>query len=85
MIDKADVVGTHVLEKGGIAGTLSGAVMAAVGKMTLNDWLSLAGFMLAVFSVAFQMWATWYFKTKHLRIAERLAEHKIAAADDGDA
>lgn len=67
-------IGGAMAEKSGMAGSVSGAAMAAAGSLTLNDWLSVGGFMLAMASVLFQVWATWFFKTRHLRIAEaRLA------------
>lgn len=63
-----------MLEKSGVAGAQAGGIMAVVGGFTFNEWLQIGGFLLALFSVLFQVWATWYFKTKHLRIAEaRLA------------
>jgi hypothetical protein len=60
--------------------------MATAGSFTVNDWLAVGGFMLAMVSVAFQMWATWFFRTRHLRIAEaRLAaDLKDAGDDDGE-
>lgn len=78
---------SHMVEKSGVTGTVSGAAMAAAGSFTVNDWLSVGGFMLALVSVAFQVLATWYFKTRHLQIAEaRLAaDLKEAEGDDGDA
>lgn len=79
-------LGNAVAEKSGVAGTVSGAVMATAGSFTVNDWLAIGGFMLALVSVLFQVWATWYFKTRHLQIAEaRLAaDLKEAGGDDGD-
>lgn len=75
------------MEKTGVAGSQLGGVMAVVGHFTLNDLLAIAGFALAFVSVVFQVWATWYFKSRHLKIAEaRLAaelEHK--GSDDDDA
>lgn len=63
-------LGATAMEKSG----MTGAVIGGVAAMTLNDWLGIAGFMLAFVSVLFQIWATWFFKTKHLKIAEaRLA------------
>lgn len=80
-------IGNAVVEKSGMAGTVSGAAMAAAGSFTLNDLLAIGGFMLALVSVLFQVWATWFFKTRHLKIAEaRLAaDLKGAGGDDGDA
>lgn len=63
-----------MLEKSSVAGAQTGGIMAVVGGFTFNEWLQIGGFLLALFSVLFQVWATWYFKTKHLKIAEaRLA------------
>jgi hypothetical protein len=77
-------IATHALEKGGLTGTQIGGVMALIGGVTLNDLLAIAGFGLALFSVLFQVWATWYFKSKHLAIAQaRLAaDLKEAEGDD---
>lgn len=76
-------IGNAMAEKSGVAGTVSGAAMATAGSFTVNDWLAIGGFMLAVVSVMFQVWATWFFKIKHLRIAEaRLAADLAHTNDD---
>lgn len=77
--------GHVVMEKTGVTGAVTGGLLAGIGGMTLNDILSIAGFCLAFVSVVFQVWATWYFKTKHLRIAEaRLAaELEDRGGEDG--
>lgn len=73
------------MEKTGVAGSQLGGVMAVVGHFTLNDLLAIAGFALAFVSVVFQVWATWYFKSRHLRIAEaRLAADLTDNGGDGD-
>lgn len=68
----------------GIAGSVVGWLTASTGAFTLNDMLAIGGFMVALVSVSFQIWATWYFKSRHLRIAEaRLAaDLKEVGADD---
>lgn len=74
------------MEKAGIVGTQTGGVMAIIGSLTLNDMLGVAGFCLAFVSVTFQVWATWYFKSRHLRIAEaRLAADLDEKEGDNDA
>ena len=73
MIDRHDIA-TTVAERTSLAGVQTGAFTSIAGWLTLNDWLAIGGFMLALVSVAFQVWATWHFKSRHLKIAEaRLA------------
>ena len=69
----------------GIAGSVVGWLTASAGALTLNDMLAIGGFMVALVSVSFQIWATWYFKSRHLKIAEaRLAaELEDTGEDDG--
>lgn len=74
------------MEKTGMAGSQLGGVMAVVGHFTLNDLLAIAGFCLALVSVTFQIWATWYFKTRHLKIAEaRLRAELDTSGEEDDA
>jgi len=75
-----------MVEKSGIAGAQAGGIMAVVGGFTFNEWLQIGGFLLALFSVLFQVWATWYFKTKHLKIAEVRLAADLAdkGGNDGD-
>lgn len=74
------------MEKTGVAGSQIGGVMAIIGHFTLNDLLAIAGFCLAFVSVVFQVWATWYFKSRHLQIAEaRLAADLKDKESDDDA
>lgn len=80
----------HVVEKSGTAGITGasvGGVTSVLGALTLNDLMAIGGFVLAFVSVVFQVWATWYFKSRHLRIAEaRLAaDLKDRDGSDGDA
>lgn len=76
-----------MVEKSGMVGAQAGGIMAVVGGFTFNEWLQIGGFMLALVSVMFQVWATWFFKIKHLKIAEaRLAaDLKETDGHDGDA
>lgn len=69
----------------GIAGSIVGWLTASTGALTLNDMLAVGGFMVALVSVSFQIWATWFFKSRHLRIAEaRLAaDLSDTGEDDG--
>lgn len=75
---------TTIVERSGITGAQAGGLMAVVGGFTFNQWLQIGGFLLALFSVLFQVWATWYFKTKHLKIAEARLASDLAEKDDED-
>lgn len=83
MLDQTSM-GHVAMEKGGVVGTLAGSLTAWIGAMSLNDLLSIGGFMLALVSVTFQMWATWYFKTKSLRIAEARLASDLADKENDD-
>ena len=72
------------MEKSGLAGTQAGGVMAVLGHFTLNDKLAIAGFCLAFVSVVFQVWATWYFKSRHLKIAEARLAAELQQKEHGD-
>lgn len=61
----------------GIAGSVVGWLTASAGALTLNDMLAIGGFMVALVSVSFQIWATIYFKSKHLAIAEARLRHDM--------
>lgn len=78
-------LGATAMEKSGMAGTQAGGLMAVIGGLTLNDVLAVAGFCLALVSVAFQVWATWYFKSRHLAIAQKRLEADLSdQGDEGD-
>lgn len=66
----------------GIAGSVVGWLTASTGAYTLNDLLAIGGFMVALVSVLFQIWATIYFKSKHLALAEARFRKDIAIDDD---
>lgn len=78
------MMGEAAMERTGIGGAVTGGSMAVLGNLTLNDMLAIAGFCLAFVSVVFQVWATWYFKTKHLRIAEARLAADLAHQESGD-
>jgi len=75
-----------MLEKGGVAGTQAGGVIAVIGGLTLNEQLALGGFALAVFSFIFQVCVTVFYKERHYRLARiRLdaeLEHRIGEISD---
>lgn len=56
---------TTVIERSGITGTHVGGIMAVVGGFTLNTWLGIGGFILALLSFCL----TWYYKQKHYELA----------------
>lgn len=69
------------MEKGSIAGTQIGGLLAVVGGLTLNQWLAIGGFLLALASFIFQAWISWYFKQKHYRLAELRLRNEIPDLD----
>lgn len=77
-----------IMERTGLVGAQTGGVLAVFGGLALNDVLAIAGFALAFVSVVFQVWATWYFKSRHLKIAEARLRAELKSTeghDDGDA
>lgn len=68
----------------GIAGSIVGCLTASAGALTLNDMLAIGGFMVALVSVSFQIWATWYFKSRHLKIAEARLAAELADTGEDD-
>lgn len=68
----------------GIAGSVVGWLTASAGALTLNDMLAIGGFMVALVSVSFQIWATWYFKSRHLKIAEARLAAELADTGEDD-
>ena len=56
-------------EKTGVVGTQIGGIMAVFGGLTLNEWLAVGGFFLALISFIFQAWISWYYKERHYRLA----------------
>lgn len=74
-----------MVEKTSIAGTQIGGLLAVVGGLTLNQWLAIGGFVMAVLSFAFQAWITWYYKEKHLRLAELRLQNELEHQDPEEA
>lgn len=68
----------------GIAGSVIGWLTASAGALTLNDMLAIGGFIVALVSVLFQIWATWYFKSRHLKIAEARLAAELADTGEDD-
>lgn len=66
-----------MVEKTSIAGTQIGGLLAVVGGLTLNQWLAIGGFVMAVLSFVFQAWITWYYKEKHLKLAEIRLQNEL--------
>lgn len=66
-----------MVEKTSIAGTQIGGLLAVVGGLTLNQWLAIGGFLMAVLSFIFQAWITWYYKEKHLKLAEIRLQNEL--------
>jgi hypothetical protein len=52
--------------------------MAVVGGFTLNTWLGIGGFVLAL--VSFSL--TWYYKHKHYELARMRLESELAERED---
>lgn len=73
-----------MLERSGMLGTQTGGIMAIIGGLTLNQWLSIGGFMLAVASFAFQVCVTLYFKFKHLKLAEERLRADLEKGEDDE-
>lgn len=44
----------------------------------------LGGAVLALVTVSFQIWATWYFKSRHLKIAEARLAAELADTGEDD-
>ena len=70
---------THnIIERSGITGTQVGGGMAVIGSFTLNTWLGIGGFVLAL--VSFSL--TWYYKHKHYELARMRLESELAERED---
>lgn len=79
MLDKAQM-GQAMVERGGITGTQVGGLMAVVGGFTLNTWLGIGGFVLAMFS----FFLTWYYKKKHYDLALLRLKADLAEKEEDD-
>lgn len=77
-------LGGKAMEKSGVVGTQVGGVVAVFGGLTLNEWLAIGGFMLAVASFAFQVFVTLLYKERHYRLAVARLEKDLdnKEADD---
>lgn len=72
---------THaVIERSGITGTQVGGLMAVVGGFTLNTWLGIGGFVIALFSFCL----TWYYKAKHYELARLRLQSDLAEREEDD-
>ena len=72
---------THaVIERSGITGTQVGGVMAVVGGFTLNTWLGIGGFAIALLSFCL----TWYYKQKHYELAKLRLEAELSQREEDD-
>lgn len=84
MLDGGSNVGMTVIEKGTMASTQIGAAASVFGFLSLNQWLAIGGFALAVLSFIFQVCCTIYFKSKHLQIAEERFKADLQGKSDPD-
>lgn len=79
MLDKAHM-GPAMVERSGITGTQVGGIMAVVGGFTLNTWLGIGGFVLALLSFV----VTWHYKRKHYELALMRLKADLAEKEEGD-
>ena len=84
MLEESAKVGLTAIEKSGITGTQVGAAASIFGFLTLNQWLAVGGFVLAVLSFIFQVCCTIYFKSKHLELARARFEADLEDKDTYD-
>lgn len=70
---------THtVIERSGMTGTQVGGLMAVAGGFTLNTWLGIGGFLIAILS----FFLTWYYKAKHYELAKLRLEAELKEMDE---
>lgn len=86
MLEESAHAGLSVIEKNGIVVTQVSAAASIFGYFTLNQWLAIGGFLLAVASFVFQVCCTLYFKSRHLELAKARfdADLKERDSDDSD-
>lgn len=65
--------------------TYTSSVLTIFGGLTLNNWLAIGGFIVAVISMVAQITITIYFKQKHLELArQRVQQEKEELLRGGD-